>query len=437
VTDAESTTATRTAALLVASPEYVYADLIEHRSSREWWEGHSDLDELDAALLARKDPLITLGVAETTKDFELLKKIYDLLVSDNLPFSAGATYKSGLRIACLSNTNEKGTLGLGDAADLIGSAEFERIVTKGDSVEVNALLRNPSFNKLIPQVLERKGVFSSIDDQRWCSLVRVAARNDRLSLDESDESGPDMHAWDIQRAIVRFACSVPVSILGARTLIPLLQLFHGHAFAESKSQHDVLFSRWQSWDYKKEERDSGWPEDLKSEVIALLGAVVYAYSTKDEKGKFGSVNVSSLTSDKLAERCGYYSIMQLDVPQMEAAYRRDREWFMESAIRNPGVMYNSAKRIFIEEHLPNFLNWYYKHHCDVYAKRRKDFSATPVTTDQRREFNLPEPATELAINAVMTKALALEASLEKLKRWLLWSVLGLAVLILWTAHRLL
>ena len=434
MSDTETAHAIRRAALLVASPEHVYADLIENRSARESWEGHSDLDELDALLLARNDPLITLAVAETTRDDDLLKKIYGLLLSDTLPFSADAPYKAGLRIACLSNSNEKRLL-LDDPSNLIGAPEFQRIVTAGDSGEVNALLRNPSFNKLIPQVLEKIGVFGTIDDSRWCSLVRVVTMSDRLTTDDSSEGGPDLYAWDIQHAIVRFACTVPVSEVGARTLRALLQRFCGHIFAESKTQHQALFSRWEAWEYQKKERDYGWPEDLKTEVIALLGAVVYAYSTKDDKGKFGSVNVASLNSDKLSERCGYYSIMQLSAAQMKAAYERDQRWFVESAIRNDSAMYDLAKRTFIEEHLPNILNWYYKYQCELRAKRRKDFSAVPVTTDLRREFNLPEPVTEIALNTLAAKTLAVEVKLEKLKNWLFWIAVGLAILILSTARR--
>lgn len=434
MTDTETAHAIRRGALLVASPEHVYADLINNRSGREGWEGHSDLDELDALLLARNDPLITLAVAETTRDDDLLRGIYGNLLSDTLPFPADATYKTGLRIACLSNSSEKG-MRLDDPSNLIGAPELQRIVTTGHSAEVNALLRNPSFNKLIPQVLERKGVFGTIDDSRWCSLVRVVSMSDRLTADNSSEGGPDLHAWDIQRAIVRFACNVPVSEVGARTLRALLQRFHDHAFAESKSQHEALFSRWEAWDYQRKERESGWPEDLKTEVIALLGAIVYAYRTKDDKGKFGSVNVASLNSNKLSERCGYYSIMQLNTKQMEAAYDRDHEWFVESAIRNDGVMYDSAKRTFIEEHLPNFLNWYYRYQCDLRAKRRNDFSVIPVTMELRREFNVPEPVSDIALKQLAAKTSTLETSLAKLKSWVIWIGLGLAALILWTARR--
>jgi hypothetical protein len=188
-----------------------------------------------------------------------------------------------------------------------------------------------------------------------------------------------------------------------------------------------MLDRWRAWNYEpKSERE--WSEDLKSEVLALLGAVIGSYSTKDAAGKYSSGSIKSFDSADLSERCASYSIEILSDKQVESAYERDHEYFLRSVFVNSSVMWNRAHRNFIEEHLPNRLFWRYKHHCRLFKKERSDFD------DKMHSAELREQTTETIlierIASLEAHVARLEGWIKSTKSWVVWASIILAGIII-------
>jgi len=424
----------RTAVLLAASPDQVYKELLAERRKDGYPLGWIDHAARDKALVARKNPLITLAVAQSTTESDLLSEIYQQAVADQSSDERAVLFNMGLRLACLSNPARSNPLSELDTFATLD--EVARIAKEGSVAEYQALIQNPSATKILCQLLSRKGVFASLEDDRWLWLVHAAAFSERLNFDDSDEHGPDMGASDVRKAVVKLAAAVPVSKRGAKALIAVLERCHKWSHAESKEQRDEVLARWTEWEYveSKEELSDSWhvpDRDLKAEVVALLGAVVNSYGTKDAQGKFGSVSVAKLDSDDLAERCGAYSIERLNSKQIEAGVRRDNDAFFLSVMRNAAVLGNRDYRIFIEEHLSRRLAWLYKYHCELLKRRRPDFDAAPQSESMREDEGVTiDPVTQ-RIDAVAMKVARLEVWLKGIKAWIIWGTIIVVTLLLW------
>jgi len=196
-----------------------------------------------------------------------------------------------------------------------------------------------------------------------------------------------------------------------------------------------MLRRWRAWEYEPEhDREYEWTEDLKSEVLALLGAIIGSYSTINDAGKHSSGSIKSFDSPELSARCASYSSERLSDKQMEKAYQQDNQYFLLSVFVNSSVMWNRAQRLFIEERLPPHLVWRYKHHCRLFKKERSDFDDDMQSAELREDV----PRTE----ALLTEKFAsLEAHVERLegwmkatKTWVVWASIIIAALIIWRRY---
>jgi hypothetical protein len=224
---------------------------------------------------------------------------------------------------------------------------------------------------------------------------------------------------------------VPVSTHGARALISVLERIHKHISAESYTLLAESLARWREWEYQpKSGREFNWSEDLKSEVLALLGAIIGSYSTTDQAGKFSLGWIKNFDSADLAERCAFYSIERLSDKDMERAYQRDHAYFLQSIFINSGVMWNRPQRNFIEDRLPDRLAWLYKHHCTLFKRDRSDFDDTMQSAELRENRQTTEAILTERITALETHVLRLEDWIKSTKAWVILASVFIAGLII-------
>lgn len=422
--------AIRAAMLLASSPESVYSHLLSFPREDSRFMQDRSLNDLDAALLARKSPLIDLAVAQTTQDHNLLRELYNRAKAANPSDDRQAKYFYGLRVACLSNPAEP-LISLARApVAFLDNEEIDRIIRDGKQEETEALFLNPAAVGLLKSLFTRTDQFASLEVHRWCRLVWLAARNERLNIDNSDESGPDLDAYDISKAVATLARIVPVSGEGAEALISVLNRIHSHIYAASQSEHSEILRRWREWDYEpKTDRETRWSWDPKSEVLALLGAIIGSYSITDEAGKYSSGSIEKYDSADLSERCAFYSIQRLSDKQLEQAYKRDGEYFLRSIFVNSSVMHNRAQRNFIEERLSDHLVWRYKHHIRLFKRDRPDFDDTMQSAELRENLQTSEAVVTERIASLEAHVDRVEGWIKSTKAWVIWTLVIIAALI--------
>jgi hypothetical protein len=422
--------AIRTAMLPVSSPESVYSQLLNLPREEARFMLDTSLNQLDLALLDRKNPLIDLAVAQTTHDRHLLRDLYNRAKTAIPSDDRQAKYFYGLRIACLSSPAEPLNSRAISPVAFLDKEELARIIRDGKDEETEALFLNHAIVTLLPSLLTRADQFANLEEQRWCRLVRIAARNERLNIDESDQFDPDLDAYRISKAIGTLAGTVPVSEDGAEALISVLDRVHKHIFAESQSQQAELLRRWRDWDYElPNDREQRWHVDQKSEVLALLGAIMGSYSTTNEAGKYSWGSIKNFDSTDLAERCAFYSFEKLSDKQIEQAYKKDGEYFLRSVFVNSSVMWNRAQRNIIEEYLPDHLVWRYKHHCRLFKRDRSDFDYTMHSAEHRENVQTTEAILTEKIASLEAHVVRIEGWVKSTKAWVIWASIIIAGLI--------
>lgn len=427
--------AIRTAMLLASSPDRVYSQLRSFSRQDADFMGNSAFADLDQALLARNDLLINLAVAQSTQDTKVLRDLYDHAKTATPSDTQQAAFFYGLRVACLSNSAEPRFSVARAPASFLDDEELARIIRDGKEEETEALFLNPAITGLLNSLFTRTDQFASLEEQRWCRLVWIAAGNERLNIDTSNRHGPDLGAWDIKKSIATLAGMVPVSKLGARALISILERIHKHISADSLSQQAEILDRWRKWEYEPEsDREFNWSEDLKSEVLALLGAIIGSYTTTDRAGKFSLGWIKNFDSADLSERCAFYSIEKLSDEQMGRGYQRDTEYFLRSVFVNSSVMWNRAQRNFIDERLPDHVVWRYKHHCRLFKRDRPDFDDTMQSTELRENEQTAEAILTERLITLEAHVVRLEGWIKSTKAWVIVGSILIAGLVIWTRH---
>jgi hypothetical protein len=92
----------------------------------------------------------------------------------------------------------------------IDREEFRRLAYEGDQDEVATLMSNPDRRSVLRDVYGRRAPLTDLPPERWLLLVGSSVGNPGLNTDESNEHGPDLLAWDIQKELFQLLCTAPV-----------------------------------------------------------------------------------------------------------------------------------------------------------------------------------------------------------------------------------
>jgi hypothetical protein len=178
--------------LHLSPPEAVFEELKRQaRRSRYEWH-HYDDKKIEPTLLKRNEPLINLGLACFGGNREVFRALYKHSLTQ--PESdTDAIYKRGLRIGCLSN-QIAAKVNPDFPAQLIGTDEMQRIIARGEDAETTAIMRNPSVSdKMLEALYLRSGLFTSLPEERWASLIARSAQNERLRTNRAYPVSADTH----------------------------------------------------------------------------------------------------------------------------------------------------------------------------------------------------------------------------------------------------
>jgi hypothetical protein len=280
---------TQEARFNVASPEEVLREL-KRIAQKPQFELMVRDEAIEALLVERNDPLITLGLA----CYGTSKEVYTALYTHGLekPVDvADERYKRGLRIGCLSNRSVPAAHLVFDfPRQLIGPEAIHRVLAAGDDAEVQALICNPSVSdKLLEELYNRTGAFASLPEERWSTLIYRSRTNERLVTNKDNDHGPDTGHRSIHRAIFRLLEIAPAEKWWLRVLYDLLDQLDFQQVAHPETLENVL-SRWE----KLDDRDSkGEPFEgyftslsLKDEFRCLIAAL-YAHLVKQKAYRAG------------------------------------------------------------------------------------------------------------------------------------------------------
>ena len=340
---------TQKARLQIANPEAVYREL-QQISQKTPSELRFRDDKVELALLERNEPLINLALACYGTNEDVFKAPYNFAVETPLD-AADAAYRRGLRIGCLSNSSLRpARILMHFPKNLIGEAEIHHLLTNGEHAEIEALLCNPSLStKILEELYEHTGACATIPDERWCQLVHVSRKNERIGIEKDRHDSPDMDHYRIHKALFRLLEIAPLEAYWLRVLYGLLDELNFRQVASPESIDNVL-ARWAQLDDRgiRDNPMEGYFTSLSLEdEFRCLVASLYG---RTYSGGKSSVSGSPTDTD-IARRCAYYGNANLTAKEIQAGYKRDKEVFVFAAINNNNLISNGSLRKTFEEEM--------------------------------------------------------------------------------------
>jgi len=324
----------------VASPEEVVLEL-KRIAQKPRLELIGRNEAIEALLIERNDPLITLGLACYGTSEEVFTALYKHGLTKPAD-TADERYKLGLRIGCLSN---RSVVAAHFAFDfprrLLGPEEIHRVLAAGEDGEAEALICNPSVSdRLLEELYKRTDAFATLPEERWRNLIYLSRKNERLVTKEDSDDMPDMGHYSIHHAIFDLLEIAPVHNHWLHVLYGLLDQLDFQQVTHPETIEAVLL-RWAKLDDKMEGYFTSL--SLKDEFRCLIAALYGSTFSNNKSAVQGNASAKDV-----AMRCAYYGNARLSAQEMKAGYKRDSVYVF-ATMYNSNVFSNSKLRKLFEE----------------------------------------------------------------------------------------
>lgn len=326
---------------LLASPPEAVAAFLKDRSEYDKNERRQDeVDkDLEAALLARNDPLINLALAR-----------FGYYPSAVRPLFEGAAPSSALRLAALSNPILDRVFFSDFPLPLFdGKEKAAEWLASAPDDELGALFRNPQLgDSFLRDMLERKSPWDSLPEERLAMIVALLSGNERMAR-PYDDSYMDGYAEYSHNAVFdaawKLAETAPVTELWARPLGWLYDSLSTSSFSVKEPLE--IAARWvpdpSDEDFLKEEAkqlERGWLVDFQLVRKGLARLALRKNSKLLE---------DLLASQDPAFRSAAYSEAALKPEQILKAYEKDGELLFNQAIHNLKIWRTPQSRDALRE----------------------------------------------------------------------------------------
>ena len=426
--DAQPPLITR-ARMMALPPEAAYREL---RSYGDYLvneaSGYAEDEELEAAMVGRGDPLVTLGVAQFGGSSRVLKALYDRARRGD------GEHDRAVRIAILGNRRLPARVGLGgDRYGAICEEEAKRIVTSGGDDEIRALLLNPCGTPILPDLLNRKAAFAEVPEARLLAMIQVASTNPALNEEYIGQVGEGI------RSLLQQTTASEQALDTLYGLFINLDPSRAGSFREDPTP---IFMRWRALSVsEKFEKQNGHLRHtglgFKDEVCCLMAALYGRWFARDEhSAPLGWHNVGTAGSSDIMLRCAYYGHAQMTPEEMEQAHERDDDAFTLAVLFNDGLFEDDTKRAKLESFLRLDHLRLYARRCRQIHARDPEFDPKPVTGDaaellERWGVVQKESLERKDIRGLKVNLAALSSEVTRLRTAIKWGlIIFIAVLVI-------
>jgi len=428
--------------LLNSSPEAVYNELKDSATDDDDLRLWRD-PKIEEALLQRKDPLITLGLAQYCSSEAVASVLYKRGTST----TGDPVYNKALRMGVLGNSLILRRIMSRNSFGVLTDEEVLQYINtdKVDGTdELYAIVTNPGAKKLLGKLYNQENPFDTIPPDNFVRAVYWSNGNPAIREDESSVDGPDMYAWEVQKGIKRMMQTMPLTQNGLRAAYWILRAADHRNIRSFDEDPTPMFKRWQA--FQLDEDSKKYPEndandlDLREEFLVMLASVYGWYSAKTPDNKSKIVYLGSADSPDRLLRCAYYSDeRKLSPEQMHKAHDRDGDAFVVAALYNDALFWNQKTRGELESMMRGRLIHRYKQRCDEIKKKHPQFDAAPVSeTGAALLEDEDKPPTEEQkrlerLEALVTANGKAISNVYKRLGWVFVLVV-IAVLLIWRPH---
>jgi hypothetical protein len=412
-----------TARLSQLPPEAAAEALRERNQKRREELGDSafyEYLEVEEALLARREPLIDLGLAQYGVNTNVLRELYQR----SLVGTGDAALDMGIRIAALAN--RLAPQRFFETNPVVDDEELQRLAAEGTEEEMKALLANPMTREYVAKLFGREPPFDAIDDERFHTLMRASILNPRLAFDESTMHGPDLKHMYISNGIYNLLSTVPVTV---RWLWTLDDLLFNYMPASTHSDKNVLqvIDRWRAFVINETGRytELNMADEFCCRVAAMFGTWL---------GDDGFKRLGTPGSEDVILRCAHYGNHDMNPKEMKAANQKDGAVFTFAFLHNSHLYWNRTCRAALEPMLGGYQADLYATFCKKMAALKKGFDPKPVSDDFEieEEKTQADPASQIreSIGLLEGRIAAIQKDASTAKTLGVWCLLFLAA-VLW------
>lgn len=397
--------------LRLASPDVVYETL---HSYAETLSGNtfSYDEDLERQLLARGDKLVCLALAQFAGKGDIVRSLYEAAVAG----TGDAAYDAAVRLAAISNRHAQGVF-----TSMFGihvTPLVAALLARGDDSELHALITNPQHRTLLKLLYNAAEPFDKLNDDMRVRLVHYSSRNPGLNINEDSESGPDMQAWDIQKALWNLLRTAPLTESWVTALHILLVNLDPRQprTASSLEEIEATLARWAPVvveGYEKGKPREGDYTDLSFvDELRLLIAVLFGRAFTDKKVLF----YGQFDSPDVLRRASHYGHAQLKLEDAEKGRDTDGPTYTLAALFNDTVLRNVQTRAHLEEGIGLQNRWLYRRRCEQVAGRVRGFKVDPITDYLAEEMPAPVAGPPAASPEVLKAIAELGTRVEGVKR---------------------
>lgn len=309
------------------SPEAAYEWLYERRILDHYSFCATSDKTLEYILIKRKEPLIDLGIAKYGHSDRGIKAV----------FKRG---DAGVRCAALGNPHIGYVRGCNNNGLICYGLEWH-VIGSGNDAEHEALIKNPNLSeRVIEDLLTRKGLFDSISDEEFIQMIKWLSQNPRMNLTYASNgqtiSDCDIFAECRHHKIFDIAWELAETLPTTQDYaLALYNLLLGtHIGYSTYKDYPSLIKRWRIEDGAQSGEPSYYPS-------------YYLRSRIADKVK---PNDKLLNSRDFAERESFYRrFSPYDYKRWPSFIQRDGEKAFDSMILNDNLWRSGEHRKMLEE----------------------------------------------------------------------------------------
>ena len=328
---------------LLASPSESVVTFLRERAKTDRFSRMRDYvdKELEAALIGRRIPLVTLALARYGEHTETLRALFQDAAPD-----------SGLQLAILTNTVAASDYFSGFPASLFGGNQgLIKWLNGASDAQLSALFSNPNLQStFLRDLLDAEKEWAEVDSERLARIAMLIGSNERMRTPyDDDDKNMDGYADYIYNAVFtsawKLAERVPTNIKWAVSLSTLYERLEGTGHSIDKPLE--LAQRWvpqpedaEILKLEAEDLGRGWLSNYSGVRKGLARLAL----KKDRK-----ILDTLLASDDPAFRSAAYASAALSADQLKAAYEKDGELFYNMVMHNHGIWQNPVARAALRD----------------------------------------------------------------------------------------
>ncbi len=327
--------------------------------------------DFEKAILQRNNDYLNLLLASTVTDANVANKLWEFSEKSS---QLTAEYKESIKELLLSSHALQALLKEGgrwgkesgiarvSLVDLLCKDELER--------DVFVILKNPYAKEFLEDILLRQKDFSVIPDKHLPILLRCISENKSLNDDQSDEHGPDLTHWGLEKAIHKTFETAPITKEWFRGLSSMLYKLDPKSFSFYEFPVKEFSDKWLSFKANESDKDeSNGFYTLLTESQEFVSLFCAKFGRSLVVGKKLKVS-NAINLENIAEKSAFFGNEYFSTKDVEEALGSMDLNITYWLLFNDSAMINTDSRSLLRERTEDTSSeWVFNQRVDILKNR--------------------------------------------------------------------